>query len=289
VSGETGTGKELVARAIHDESPRSAGPFVSINCASLPGELLEAELFGYRKGAFTGADEDRPGLLAGAARGTVFLDEVGEMPLGLQAKLLRALDQGRVRPVGGSAEVDLDARFVFATNRDLQALVDERGFRSDLYFRLSAFEIRMPPLRSRLEDLPLLVNHFRGAAAAGREAPTFDEGAFRALAAHPWPGNIRELKNVVTRLVLTQASRVSAADVNALLGRSAAETPVFPPALLRGHALADLHAILDREYLIQLHAERGGNVRALAASLGIKVRALYKRFQTLGIRPRDLR
>ncbi|MBI4602411.1 MAG: sigma 54-interacting transcriptional regulator [Planctomycetes bacterium] len=285
ITGETGTGKELVARAIHGESARGAGPFISLNCAALPEELLEAELFGYRQGAFTGADRDHPGLLVAAGGGTALFDEVGGMPLSLQAKLLRVFDRGLVRPLGAAEEVRIDVRYLFSSNRDLRALVDDGSFRSDLYFRLGAFEVRLPPLRDRREDLPALVDHFR--RQAGAALPLFDEGALRVLAAHGWPGNVRELENLVKRLVLTCGERVTAADVRGLLGRAPAEA-LFPPHILRGRPLDELRAQLEREYLRQLYKDRGGSLKAMASALGIKLKALYKRLHALGVRPRDL-
>jgi DNA-binding NtrC family response regulator/tetratricopeptide (TPR) repeat protein len=285
ITGETGTGKELVARALHGEGPRRGGPFVSVNCAALPDELLEAELFGYVKGAFSSAERDHPGLLLGSAGGTILFDEVGEMPLRTQGKLLRALERGSVRPLGGLAEVKTDVRYLFSSNRDLRMLVSEGKFRSDLFFRLGAFEIRLPPLRERREDLPALVDHIRRQAGAAR--PLFEESALQALADSSWPGNVRELENVVKRLVLTNAERVSGQDVRAVLGRASVEG-IFPEVILRSRPLDELRAQLEREYMRQLHRDRGGSLKAMAQALGISVKALYKRMRVLGIRPRDL-
>jgi DNA-binding NtrC family response regulator len=296
ITGETGSGKELVARAIHGESPRRSAPLVSVNCAALPQELLESQLFGYSRGSFTGAEEDAPGLLRSADRGTFFFDEIGGMPLELQGKLLRVIDRGQVRPVGGSEEVTIDVRYLFATNRDLSALVEEGSFRQDLYYRLKAFEITVPPLRERLEDLPLLVEHFcslgrgvllkekeRESDPGDRGATFFDESALRALVSHPWPGNIRELENVVIRLVLTATGRVTSEDVRRLLGKAPA-LKLFSPAFLRSRPLEALLSQLEREYLLQLCADRDGDLEAVAAALGITVRALYNRFKRLAIR-----
>ena len=300
ITGETGSGKELVARAIHGESPRRMSPLVSVNCAALPEELLEAQLFGYSRGAFTGAEEDAPGLLKSANGGTFFFDEIGGLPLGLQGKLLRVIDRRQVRPLGGSEETTIDVRYLFATNRNLAALVEEGSFRQDLYFRLKTFEIAVPPLRERMEDLPLLVDHFRSmgsealpkereADGAGRDraAPFFDESAMRALASHPWPGNIRELENVVIRLVLTAGERVKSDDVRKLLGKSPA-LKLFSPAFLRSRPLDALLAQLEKEYLLQACADRDGDLERVAAPLGITVRALYNRFKRLGIRPGEV-
>ena len=285
ITGETGTGKDLVARALHGVGRRRSGPFVSLNCAALPEELLEAELFGYVKGAFSSADRDHSGLLVSAQGGTVFFDEVGEIPLTLQAKLLRVLDRGTVRPLGADSEVRVDVRYLFSSNRSLRSLVDEGKFRSDLFFRLGAFEVKLPALRDRREDLPGLVDHFR--RKLGSTKPLFDESALKTLSAHAWPGNVRELENVIQRLVLTNAERVTSEEVRGLLGKAATE-PMFPAKLLKSLPLDELHAPLERDYLRQLYRDRGGSLRAMAAALGITLKALYKRLHTLGVRPKDL-
>jgi transcriptional regulator with GAF, ATPase, and Fis domain len=287
ITGETGTGKELVARAIHGESPRSQGPLLSVNCAALPGELLEAELFGYRRGAFSGADQDRTGLLPGADGGSFLFDALGDLPLSLQAKLLRVLDRGAVRPLGASEEVEVDVRFLFASNRELRSLVNEGRFRQDLFYRLSTFEIRLPPLRERVGDVPLLLSHFQEQAKGERQTFRFDPGALEFLVSYPWPGNVRELENLVRRLALTAEGKIGAEEVRGLLSGARAAGP-FPPEVLRGSTLPELQDLLERSYLIQLHADCGGDLRAMARALGIKRRALYKRFTRLGIKPGDL-
>jgi DNA-binding NtrC family response regulator len=287
IAGETGTGKELVARAIHGESARRSAPFLSVNCAALPEPLLEAELFGHEQGAFTGAEGGRAGLLRSAERGTFLFDEVGELPPELQGKLLRVLDRGRVRPIGGVEEVEIDVRYLFSTNQDLPVLAAAGKLRKDLFYRLKAFEVRVPPLRERIDDLPLLVEHFRGLARDGGSAPVFAEDAMRALASYPWPGNVRELENIVTHLALTRSGEVRAEDVAPLLGKAPAGR-VFSAAVLRSRPLPELSAQLEREYLLQLAADRGGDVKVMSAALGITLRALYVRLRRLGIRPRDL-
>jgi len=287
IRGETGTGKELVARAIHCESNREKGPFVSLNCAAVPHELLEAELFGYIRGAFSGAETDNPGLLSSARGGTFFFDDIGEMPLSLQGKLLRLLDSRRFRPLGGAGEIEADVRFLFASNRDLNELVAGGKFRSDLFYRLGVLEIVLPPLRERLEDLPDLVNHFRSSAGGEGTTPFFQESALGALATHLWPGNVRELKTVITRLSITSADTITANNVRALLDNAPARG-LFSPALLRTWPLAKLHEQLEREYLIQLHEHHGGDRKAMASALGITTQALYKRLKTLGIRRRKI-
>jgi transcriptional regulator with PAS, ATPase and Fis domain len=198
VLGESGTGKELIARAVHANSPRAAQPFVPVDCASLPENLLESELFGHEKGAFTGAVRAKPGLMEVAAEGTVFLDEIGELPLGLQSKLLRALQERQIRRVGGTALVDVNVRVVSATNRDLRQEAAKGRFREELYYRVNVIEIRLPPLRERTGDVRLLVHAFLKRYGQGRVTACADD-AMTALEAYGWPGNVRELQNVVER------------------------------------------------------------------------------------------
>jgi two-component system NtrC family response regulator len=199
VSGESGTGKELAARALHTLSPRSRGPYVDVNAGAIPSALFEAELFGAKRGAYTGAEEDRSGLFVAADGGTLFLDEVGEIPLETQAKLLRVLETGELRPLGESRARAINVRVVAATNRDLLAMCKSGQFRKDLYYRLSVIPLRMPALREHLEDLPELVAHFLGQAGSGGRAPRVSAEAMRALMRHDWQGNVRELKNVLER------------------------------------------------------------------------------------------
>ncbi len=281
IRGETGAGKELVARAIHGESPRRAGPFVSINCAALPEELLAAELFGHRKGAYSGAEEDRIGLIVSAQGGTLLFDEVGEMTLSLQGKLLRVLDRKRVRPLGGSEEIEVDARCLFTTHRDLPALVEEGEFRADLYYRLRGFEVEVPPLRQRLEDLPLLIEETRMNCGLDRP-PTVDSEALRVLASYSWPGNVRELQNVMTRLVFSVQEIVRASDVEQLL-EDVSGGGVYSAAFLRSRPLSELVRELEKEYFEQLSRDKNGRVQDMARELGVSVQALYKRFKSLGI------
>jgi DNA-binding NtrC family response regulator len=287
ISGETGTGKDLVARAIHGESQRRERPFVSLACGALPEELLEAELFGYRRGAFTGAEGDHEGLLVSARGGSVLFDEVGDMSLGFQAKLLRVLDRNLVRALGDTTEVEIDVRFLFSTHRDLRALAREGSFRRDLLFRLGAFEVPLPPLRERIEDIPILAERLAMEALGPGSRAGFSDGALRALASHVWHGNVRELRNTVFRLVLGREGAVSQEDVEKALGHDRPRG-LFPPELLRQRRIEDLVTQLEREHLVQLHADHGGNLEAMARVLGITVRALYGRFGRLGLRPGDL-
>ena len=210
ILGESGTGKELVARALHQAGPRSQGPLVSINCAALPPELLESELFGYKKGAFTGAAKDKPGKFQLAEKGTLFLDEIGEFPLQLQAKLLRALQEKVVQPLGGTQEDPVDVRFVAATNKDLLQEVRQGNFRQDLYYRLNVVEITVPPLRERMEDLPFLVNHFVEVLGEKnrKQVRGINNNFLQALKSYHWPGNVRELENVVERAIILCRSDV---------------------------------------------------------------------------------
>jgi two-component system response regulator PilR (NtrC family) len=203
VFGESGTGKELVARAVHVCSPRAAEPFVSINCGAFPETLLESELFGYVKGAFTGANQNKRGLFEVAHQGTIFLDEISETSLTMQVKLLRVLQERCVRPVGGTSEIAIDVRVIAATNRDLDKLVSENLFREDLYYRLNVIPVQAPPLRERREDVPLLVNHFlkKYAPAAGRNISRVNPASLEALCGYDWPGNVRQLENTVERAV----------------------------------------------------------------------------------------
>jgi transcriptional regulator with GAF, ATPase, and Fis domain len=199
VSGESGVGKELIARALHQLSPRAGKPYVAFNCAAVPHELFEGQLFGYRKGAFTGATADHAGVIRGADGGTLFLDEIGELPLDIQPKLLRFLDNAEVFPLGASRPVQVDVRVIAATNRDLAAEVRHGRFREDLYYRLLVVPLVVPPLRARREDIVPLARYFARAAVDDGRPPAFAPDALAALAAHPWPGNVRELRNVIAR------------------------------------------------------------------------------------------
>ena len=204
ITGETGTGKELIARAIHNRSRRSSRPFVSINCAAIPPSLIASELFGHEKGAFTGAVQRRQGRFELADGGTIFLDEIGELPLEIQVMLLRVLQEREFERLGGSRPIRVNVRIITATNRDLEAAIDDNKFRSDLYYRLNVFPIELPPLRARLEDIPLLVEHFthRLARRAAKRINTISQKTLRLLQSHDWPGNVRELQNVVERAVI---------------------------------------------------------------------------------------
>ena len=271
--GESGTGKELVARALHWSSSRRAGPFVAVNCAAVPESLLESELFGHEKGAFTGADRKHVGLFAAAHGGTLFLDEVGDLPLAMQAKLLRAIQEKAVRPVGGAELVQLDLRLVTATNRDLVALVPEGKFREDLYYRLAVIPIRLPALRERAEDIPLLAEHFLRDAERrlGKHLAGYAADALAWMREYRWPGNVRELENVVERAaVLAAGPIVTLADVRT-------EFSVEPAA----SALRPTLDELERQYIRRVLDEVEGDKQAAAKILGVSVRTLQRKEKEL--------
>jgi DNA-binding NtrC family response regulator/tetratricopeptide (TPR) repeat protein len=279
IEGETGSGKEMVARLIHAESRRARRPFVVLDCASLPVPLLEAELFGARAGAFTGAAEDREGLFAAAEGGTVLLDEVGSLALEAQAKLLRALTSRSFRRLGDERETRLDVRFLASTSARLEELAAAGSFRSDLLHRLRVLAVRVPPLRERLADLPLLVKRFLAEQGA---APALGKGVIERLSRLSWPGNVRELRNVILRLSLEGPEQITLEALESLLAGAAAEA-AFPESLLTGGSLAALKDKLEARY-IRYHLERlGGDTGALSRFLGIRRQQLYRRARRLGI------
>jgi transcriptional regulator with GAF, ATPase, and Fis domain len=278
IQGESGTGKELIARAIHFNGPRKAGPFVSINCGALPETLLESELFGAVRGAYTGATRDREGLLVSARGGTLFLDELGEMPLGMQVKLLRVLQEREVQPLGSSATVPIDVRIVCATNRRLREEVAAGRFREDLYYRVGVVEIVVPPLRDRVEDIPEIAARIvaDGAATIGRPAPKIGSAAMRVLLSHPWPGNVRELENVLTKAVLmTEGATIQAADVEVPSASVTAKSAALP-ADRAGFLAAEQDRILA-----VLRACRW-NVSEAGKALGIPRATLYRKLERFG-------
>ncbi len=288
VEGETGVGKELVASALHFESSRRERLFVAQNCAALPANLLESELFGHVKGAFTGATADKKGLFELADGGTLFLDEVGEMPLELQAKLLRVLQEGEVRPVGASRSRKVDVRIVAATNRNLEEEVRAGRFREDLYYRLRVFPIRVPPLRERLDDVPLLARHFltRYAEEFGVQVAGFSQEALDQLCAYRWPGNVRELQNEVQRLVLAvdRGGFVAPEHLSERIrGASEKGLPTVPRVgPLRG-TLKEMVTAFEREVLRRALQEHGGNKSAAARALGITREGFYKKMKACGL------
>ncbi|MCZ6792601.1 MAG: sigma 54-interacting transcriptional regulator, partial [Planctomycetota bacterium] len=296
IRGETGSGKELVARIIHDESRRSAAKFQVVDCSTIPSGLLEAELFGARAGAFTDLTSDRQGILRRSAGGTVLLDEIGEFPMDVQAKLLRVIADGVIRPLGAETGERIDVRFLFSTALDLLEEVERGRFRQDLFHRIDVVSIRVPPLRERPEDLPDLVGVLLAEGAAARkdaqgggdrdDLPELDDGAIDRLRNWPWPGNVRELKNLLSRLQLENPDRVTAADLDHLLADSDTTT-VFPRSLLAQESLPALKETLERDYLLHHLRRLRGNTGALCRFLGLGRRQLYRRFERLGISLRE--
>jgi two-component system, NtrC family, nitrogen regulation response regulator NtrX len=287
ISGESGTGKELAASAIHALSARSIQSFVRVNSAAIPRELVESEMFGHERGAFTGATERRRGRFELAHGGTLFLDEVGELGPGAQAKLLRALESGRVQRVGGQAEVEVDVRVISATNRDLRAEVEAGRFREDLLFRLEVIPVRMPPLRERPEDIPATVEHTadRLRTLQGLHPPTFSPDAMALLQSHPWPGNVRELMNLMERLaILHPGDEVDRELVGGLLGRPGSPTagPVYRSDDPR--SLSERLEDVERELLSGALEASGGNVAEAARQLKTDRANLYRRMKRLGLR-----
>jgi DNA-binding NtrC family response regulator len=285
VTGERGTGKELVARAIHTMSPRAKGPLEKLNCAALPSELIESELFGHEAGAFTGATKQRRGKFERASGGTLFLDEVGDMPLGMQAKLLRVLQEREIERVGGSETIKVDARVVAATNRDLSAAIEKDLFRADLFDRLNVVPLAIPPLRARREDVPTLAKHFLEIAsrANDRRGMQIGDDALQVLAGYSFPGNVRELRNLIERLViLTPDARIGADDVkNCLPGGVAAKaTGIFRP----GVPFRVLVEEAERQIVQEALAQHGGQMAATARALDLERSHLYKKARALGLR-----
>lgn len=277
IGGETGTGKEMIAQAIHQLSPRSKQPFMAVHCAALPSNLLESELFGHEKGAFTGATERRIGRFEGADGGTLFLDEIGEISLGTQVKLLRFLEQKTFERIGSSKSITVDIRLIAATNRNLQQMVVDGTFREDLYFRLNVVQIVMPPLRDRQDDIPVLLSHFLNEFARENnvEAPLIEAGAMRVLQAYPWPGNIRELRNFAENtVVLNRGGRIRDFDLDPKF-RGATVTQVMDPGLppINPLSVEENEKRLLREALVQA---RGNRTKA-AQLMGISRRTLHRK------------
>jgi two-component system nitrogen regulation response regulator NtrX len=296
ILGETGTGKELVARTLHESSPRHAGPFVTLNCAAVPAELIESELFGHEKGAFTGAAARHAGKFEQAHGGTLFLDEIGDMPLAMQAKLLRVLEEGEVERVGGDRPIRVDARVIVATHRNLEDLVRQNAFRQDLFHRVYVFPLELPPLRDRLEDIPVLAIHFvtQISAQNGWKEKPFAPEALKDLQSYAWPGNVRELRNVVERILLIAGGEtVTAEDVRAALPHSTSGGP-YGGNLGAGVAafsgtLTERVEAFEREVLLAELKRRGYHMTNAAKALGLERSHLYKKCQQLGIDLRELR
>jgi DNA-binding NtrC family response regulator len=299
ITGESGTGKELIARAVHRSSPRRDSAFIKVNCAAIPAELIESELFGYERGAFTGAQGRKKGMFELADEGTLFLDEIGDMSLGAQAKVLRALQSGEIIRVGGERTVAVDVRVVAATNKDLEAEVAEGRFREDLYFRLSVIPIRSPSLRERAEDIPLLAEAFLAEFCRdnGFITKPIDADVLATLARRSWPGNVRELRNVVERMAILSGDCITAADLPAE-GRlaaasataAAAANPELPP-LDGGNgprlSLRDYRERAEKHYILATLDAHGWNISKAAGELGVERTNLHKKMRGYGIKRED--
>ena len=285
IYGESGTGKELVAHAIHSMSPRAAEPFVEVNCAAIPEELIESELFGHIKGSFTGAHEDKTGKFQKANGGTLFLDEVGDMSLRTQAKVLRALEEQRFEPVGAARSAQVDVRVVAATNKHLEDEIERGNFREDLFYRLNVIPFFVPPLRERREDIPLLADHFlrEFTTAYGRKPKELTREAYRVLLEHHWPGNVRELKNLIERIVILNPQvRVDARHIPLTAPRRPSDRPTG-----RFGSLQEVREAVEREYILRKLDETNGNVSRTAELLGLERSNLYRKMKTLGIGPKE--
>ncbi len=281
ILGETGTGKELVARTLHERSPRAAGPFVTLNCAAVPAELIESELFGHEKGSFTGAAGRHLGKFEQAQHGTIFLDEIGDMPLTMQAKLLRVLEEGEVERIGGERAIAVDVRVVVATHRDLEAQVRDGKFRQDLFHRIYVFPFRLPPLRERREDIPALIEHFAQQVSTtnGWKPTRFTADAMAALQEHPWPGNVRELRNAVERLMLLATGEVTGETVAQALPASTAT----PDSAAGSGPLAERVRAFEKQTILAELKRNHHQISNTARALGLERSHLYKKAEQVGI------
>ena len=285
IYGESGTGKELVAHALHSLSPRAAEPFVEVNCAAIPEELIESELFGHNKGSFAGAQEAKIGKFQKADAGTLFLDEVGDMSLRTQSKVLRVIEEQRFEPVGASESVQVDVRVVASTNKNLDVEIEHGNFREDLFYRLNVIPFNVPPLRDRREDIPLLAEHFlrEFTTAYGRKPKELTPEAFKVLAEYHWPGNVRELKNLIERIVI----------LNPQVRVDARHIPLNPSkrqpdrSMDRFGSLQEVREAAEREYILKKLEETSGNVTRTAELLGLERSNLYRKMKTLGIGPKE--
>lgn len=288
ITGPSGTGKELVARAIHKKSRRATGPFVGVNCAALAESLMESELFGHAKGAFTDARADRKGLFVQAEKGTLFLDEIGDFPLAMQAKLLRALEERIVRPVGGDQEVPFDVRLITATNRDLESAVADERFREDLFFRINVIQIELPPLRARGTDILLLAQHFieQYSASSGKPLKGMLSAVAEKLLKYSWPGNVRELRNVIERAVaLTRADQLSGELMVEDLPEKIRDYKSSQVVLVSGNDPSELRPLeeVERDYILNVLAMVGRNKTQASRILGLDRKTLYRKLQEYGV------
>ena len=286
IYGESGTGKELVAHAIHAMSPRAAGAFIEVNCAAIPEELIESELFGHSKGSFTSAHETKAGKFQKADGGTIFLDEVGDMSLRTQAKVLRALEEQRFEPVGAHDSIQVDVRVVAATNKNLEEEIERGNFREDLFYRLNVIPFHVPPLRERLEDVPILADYFlrEFTTAYGRKPKELTPAAYDVLREHHWPGNVRELRNMIERIVILNPQvRIDARHIPLTTPR---RTTIDRPTDRFG-SLQEVREAVEREYILKKLEETNGNVTRTAELLGLERSNLYRKMRTLGIGPKE--
>ncbi|MGA8674350.1 MAG: sigma-54 dependent transcriptional regulator, partial [Candidatus Acidiferrales bacterium] len=283
IYGESGTGKELVARALHDSSLRSSMQFVEVNCAAIPEELIESEMFGHRKGSFTGASEDKVGKFQKADGGTLFLDEVGDMSLKTQSKVLRVLEERRVEPLGSNQPATVDVRVIAATNKKLEEEIARNAFREDLFYRLNVIPFYVPALRERVEDIPILAAHFLAAFSQeyGKKPREFSPAAVDVLLNYPWPGNVRELKNLVERLVIICPSpRIEPHHLPPEIFRGASKSPQKPY-----ESLQEARSAYEREFVLRKLEENRWNMTKAAQALGLERSHLYRKMRTLGIAP----
>jgi two-component system, NtrC family, response regulator HydG len=277
ITGESGTGKELIARTIHELSPRRAAPYVAVNCAAIPETLMESEMFGHERGSFTGADRRREGCFEAANGGTLLLDEITEMKPELQAKLLRVIEEGSVRRVGGSTEIPLDVRVLAASNRDIEQAVREGALRADLYYRLNVFTIQLPPLRERIEDLPQLIQMFIGhyAAQNKRDVLGVDEECLKAFQTHPWPGNVRQLRNVIERAMIVCEGRMirkrDLPDSHRMVNGNSSGSVNMP--------LGSSLDVVEKEMIMRTIEFTAGNKTRAAEILGISAKTLYNKLE----------
>jgi len=288
ILGETGTGKELVARTLHERSPRAGGPFITLNCAAVPAELIESELFGHEKGSFTGAAGRHIGKFEQAERGTIFLDEIGDMPLPMQAKLLRVLEEGEVERIGADKPTKVDVRVVVATHRNLESLVRDGKFRQDLFHRIYVFPLLLPSLRERKEDIPVLIQHFAAQVCAQNnwKLLTFSPEAIQKLQAHSWPGNVRELRNVVERLILLATDGEVTGDTVETALPNGVMSPVSPTG---SGTLAERTQDFEREVILAELKRSHFHVTNAAKALGLERSHFYKKAEQLGVDLRSLR
>ncbi len=290
IMGENGTGKELVARSIHHLSRRSLKPIVEVNCAAIPEELIESELFGHEKGAFTGATEKKRGKFDLAHEGTIFLDEVADMSLKAQAKILRILQEKKFERVGGNKVIDMDVRVLAATNKDLEKEMEAGRFRQDLYYRLHVIPLRVPPLRERKEDIPSLTERFLMdfAAKEGQPLKTITEGALEKLMAHDWPGNVRELKNIIERMIiLTPSNEIRADDIPELNVRTETMAAAAETTTGTGDSLRDARLDFERQFIIKKLEEYDGNISKTAEAIGLERSNLHKKLKSLKVVTKD--